>query len=66
MLQTLQDTLPFYARDGSRYVPTSCSEVPFGCPMRFLFTIHYSENWVVRREDPPNMVYAKVVAVQCL
>ncbi|KAI1784490.1 hypothetical protein LXA43DRAFT_901534 [Ganoderma leucocontextum] len=31
--ETIEDTLPLYARNGSRYVPMSHSEVPFAQPM---------------------------------
>ncbi|KAI1781606.1 hypothetical protein LXA43DRAFT_958506 [Ganoderma leucocontextum] len=61
---SLQEHLPLYERNGHRHVPTSLSEVPFRCAMRFLFTIRYSHNLAIT--GGPRMVYAEIFSARCL
>ena len=36
------ESLPVFDYNGTRSVPTTISDVPFGRPVEVLFTLHYS------------------------
>ena len=62
--QSLQESLPIYERDGRRVVPATLSEVPLSRMMRFLFTVHYSQDF--SELEPTRTVYAEIYAIQAL
>ena len=58
VLKSIEESLPMYGTDGRHCVPTSLSEVPFGCSMRFLFTIHIWHDWLL--PDECRLLYGRL------